>query len=172
MVVVRIAVCPVITMVYRFIHNVSLFTNDSRLLNDMLNMMIFFSFPVLLGVTTCHLVLILALLVLEVAFIFTRSDMSFIQVEVLKLIVTMVLLVMLVGGLTIKFPLLVSAFVLQVLLVITVDITIVSMLCNYRRWMLMDDMVDRLVEVMDSFFRHLVNRSQVALIIIPVSIRV
>ena len=171
MVVVRIAVCPVITMVYRFIHNVSLFTNDGRLINDMLNV-IFFSFPVLLGVTTCHLVLILALLVLEVAFIFTRSDMSFIQVEVLKLIVTMVLLVMLVGGLTIKFPLLVSAFVLQVLLVITVDITIVSMLCNYRRWMLMDDMVDRLVEVMDSFFRHLVNRSQVALIIIPVSIRV
>ena len=171
MVVVRIAVCPVITMVYGFVHNVSLFTNDGRLINDMLNV-IFFSFPVLLGVTTCHLVLILALLVLEVAFIFTRSDMSFIQVEVLKLIVTMVLLVMLVGGLTIKFPLLVSAFVLQVLLVITVDITIVSMLCNYRRWMLMDDMVDRLVEVMDSFFRHLVNRSQVALIIIPVSIRV
>ena len=171
MVVVRIAVCPVITMVYGFVHNVSLFTNDGRLINDMLNV-IFFSFPVLLGVTTCHLVLILALLVLEVAFIFTRSDMSFIQVEVLKLIVTMVLLVMLVGGLTIKFPLLVSAFVLQVLLVITVDITIVSMLCNYRRWMLMDDMVDRLVEVMDSFFRRLVNRSQVALIIIPVSIRV
>ena len=112
MIVVRIAVCPVITMVYRFIHNVSLFVNDSRLINDMLNMMIFFSFPVLLGVTTCHLVLILALLVLEVALIFMRSDMSFIQVEMLKLIVTVVLLVMFVGGLTIEFPLLVSAFVL------------------------------------------------------------
>ena len=40
-------------------------------------------------------------------------------------------------------------------------ITIVSMLmmyfCNYWRWMLMDDMVDRLAEVMNSFFRHLVN---------------
>ena len=112
MVVVRIAVCPVITMVYRFVYNVSLFVNDSRLINDMLNMMIFFSFPVLLGVTTCHLVLILALLVLEVALIFTRCDMSFIQVKVLKLIVTVVLLVMFVGGLTIKFPLLVSTFVL------------------------------------------------------------
>ena len=48
------------------------------------------------------------------------------------------------------------------------SITIVSMLmmylCNYWRWTLMDDMVDRLV--------HLVNRSQVALVIIPVSIRV
>ena len=112
MVVVRIAVCPVITMVYRFVYNVSLFVNDSGLINDMLNMMIFFSFPVLLGVTTCHLVLILALLVLEVALIFMRCDMSFIQVEVLKLIVTVVLLVVFVGGLTIKFPLLVSTFVL------------------------------------------------------------
>ena len=93
MVVVRIAVCPVITMVYRFVHNVSLFVNDSRLINDMLNMMIFFSFPVLLGVTTCHLVLILALLVLEVALIFMRCDMSFIQVEMLNLIVTVALLV-------------------------------------------------------------------------------
>ena len=112
MVVVRIAVCPVITMVYGFVYNVSLFVNDSRLINDMLNMMIFFSFPVLLGVTTCHLMLILALLVLEVALIFTRCDMSFIQVEMLNLIVTVVLLVMFVGGLTIEFPLLVSALVL------------------------------------------------------------
>ena len=57
---------------------------------------------------------------------------------------------------------------LQVLLVITVDITIISMImvnfCNYWCWTLMDDMVDRLV--------YLVNRSQVALVIIPVSIRV
>ena len=41
------------------------------------------------------------------------------------------------------------------------SITIVSMLmmyfCNYWCWTFMDDMVDRLAEVMNSFFRHLVN---------------
>ena len=77
MVVVRIAVCPIVLMVYGFIHNVSLFVNNGRLLNNMLNM-ILSSFMVLLGVSTCHLVLILALLVLEVAFIFVRCDMSLI----------------------------------------------------------------------------------------------
>ena len=94
----------------------------------------------------------------------------------LELIVTVVLFVMFVGGLTIEFPLLVSAFVLQVLFIITMNITIVSVLMvnfrNYWRWMLMDDMMDRLADVMESLFRHLMNSSQVALIIIPVSIRV
>ena len=161
MVVVRIAVCPVITMVYRFVHNVSLFTNNGRLLNDMLNMMIFFSFPVLLGVTTCHLMLILALLVFEVAFIFTRRDMSFIQVEVRIFIVAVVLFVMLLGGLTIKFPLLVGTFVLQILILIALVSIIVSRfmmdfmmdLRYYWCWRLMNYMVDRLVDVMDSFLR-------------------
>ena len=175
MVVVRIAVCPIVLMVYGFIHNVSLFVNNGRLLNNMLNM-ILSSFLVLLGMTTCHLVLILALLVLEVAFIFVRCDMSLIQVKMFELIVTVVLFVMFVGGLTIEFPLLVSAFVLQVLFIITMDITIVSVLMvNFRNnwsWMLMDDMVDCLADVMESLFRHLMNCSQVALIIIPVSIRV
>ena len=64
---------------------------------------------------------------------------------------------------------------LQVLFVITMDITIVSVLMvNFRNYwcgMLMDDMVDCLV-MMESLFRHLMNSSQVALIIIPVSIRV
>ena len=50
---------------------------------------------------------------------------------------------------------------LQVILVITVDITIVSMImvnfCNYWCWTLMDDMVDRLADVMYSLFRNLVN---------------
>ena len=50
---------------------------------------------------------------------------------------------------------------LQVILVITVDITIVSMImvnfCNYWCWTLMDDMVDRLADVMNSLFRNLVN---------------
>ena len=94
----------------------------------------------------------------------------------LELIVTVVLFVMFVGGLTIEFPLLVSAFVLQVLFIITMNITIVSVLMmNFRNYwcgMLIDNMMDRLVDVMESLFRHLMNSSQVALIIIPVSIRV
>ena len=77
MVVVRIPVCPVVFMVYGLIYNVSLFVNNGRLLNNMLDM-ILSSFLVLLGMTTCHLVLILALLVLEVGFIITRCDMSLI----------------------------------------------------------------------------------------------
>ena len=130
--------------------------HNSRLVNFMFKM-ILSSFLVLLGLATSHLVFILALFVLEIAFIFTRSDMSCIKIKVLKLIVAVVLFMMFVGGLAIEFPLLISAFVLQVLLVITVDITIVSMLCNYRYWMLMDDMVDRLADVMNSLFRNLVN---------------
>ena len=53
--------------------------HNSRLVNDMLNMVLS-SFLVLLGVASSHLVFILALLVLEVAFIFTRSDMSCVQI--------------------------------------------------------------------------------------------
>ena len=134
--------------------------HDGGLVNDMLNMVLS-SFLVLLGVTSSHLVFILALFVLEIAFIFTRSDMSCIKIKVLKLIVTVVLFMMFVGGLAIEFPLLISAFVFQVLLVITVEITIVSMImmdfCNYWYWTLMDDMVDRLADVMNSLFRNLVN---------------
>ena len=134
--------------------------HNSRLVNDMLNM-ILSSFLVLLGLATSHLVFILALFVLEIAFIFTRSDMSCIKIKVLKLIVTVVLFMMFVGGLAIEFPLLISAFVLQILLVITVEITIVSMITvnfsNYWCWTLMDDMVDRLADVMNSLFRNLVN---------------
>ena len=134
--------------------------HNSRLVNDMLKM-ILSSFLVLLGLATSHLVFILALFVLEIAFIFTRSDMSCIKIKVLKLIVTVVLFMMFVGGLAIEFPLLISTFVLQVLLVITVEITIVSMImvnfCNYWCWTLMDDMVDRLADVMNSLFRNLLN---------------
>ena len=160
MVVMRISVRPVFPMVRGFVHNVSLFMHNSRLVNDMLKM-ILSSFLVLLGLATSHLVFILALFVLEIAFIFTRSDMSCIKIKVLKLIVTVVLFMMFVGGLAIEFPLLISTFVLQVLLVITVEITIVSMImvnfCNYWCWTLMDDMVDRLADVMNSLFRNLVN---------------
>ena len=134
--------------------------HNSRLVNFMFKM-ILSSFLVLLGLATSHLVFILALFVLEIAFIFTRSDMSCIKIKVLKLIVTVVLFMMFVGGLAIEFPLLISAFVFQVLLVITVEITIVSMImmdfCNYWYWTLMDDMVDRLADVMNSLFRNLVN---------------
>ena len=134
--------------------------HNSRLVNFMFKM-ILSSFLVLLGLATSHLVFILALFVLEIAFIFTRSDMSCIKIKVLKLIVAVVLFMMFVGGLAIEFPLLISAFVLQILLVITVEITIVSMImmdfCNYWCWTLMDDMVDRLADVMNSLFRNLVN---------------
>ena len=134
--------------------------HNSRLVNFMFKM-ILSSFLVLLGLATSHLVFILALFVLEIAFIFTRSDMSCIKIKVLKLIVAVVLFMMFVGGLAIEFPLLISAFVFQVLLVITVEITIVSMImmdfCKYWCWTLMYDMVDRLADVMNSLFRNLLN---------------
>ena len=156
MIVVRIPVRPVFAMVYWFVYNVGFFMHDSWLFS-MLNV-ILSSFIVLLCLATGHLVLILALLVLKIALIFARCDMSYIQVEVLKFIVTVVLLVMFFGGLAIRFPLLVSAFVLQVLLIFAAITTIISMIMVYFRnyWCrtLMDDMVDGLADV-----RNLVNRS-------------
>ena len=160
MVVVRIPVRPVVLMRLGLVHNVGFFVNNGRLINKVLKV-IFFSFSLLLGVATGHLVLILALLVFEVAFIFTRRDMSFIQVEVRIFIVAMVLFVMLLGGLTIKFPLLVGTFVLLILILIALVSIIVSrfmmdFMMDFRYywcWRLMNYMVDRLVDVMDSFLR-------------------
>ena len=75
----------------------------------------------------------------------------------LIIIVTMVLFVMFVSGL----PLLVGALMLQILIVIAMVNIVVSMfmvnLCNYWLFMLTDDFVDRLADVMNFLFRHTVN---------------
>ena len=76
MIVVRIPVRPVFAFVYWFVYNVGFFMHDSWHFS-MLNM-ILSSFIVLLCLATGHLVLILALLVLEIALIFARCDMSYI----------------------------------------------------------------------------------------------
>ena len=79
----------------------------------------------------------------------------------LIIIVTMVLFVMFVSGLTIELPLLVGALMLQILIVIAMVNIVVSMfmvnLCNYWLFMLTDDFVDRLADVMNFLFRHTVN---------------
>lgn len=79
----------------------------------------------------------------------------------LIIIVTMVLFVMFVSGLTIELPLLVGALMLQILIVIAMVNIVVSTfmvnLCNYWFFMLTDDFVDRLADVMNFLFRHTVN---------------
>ena len=127
---------------------------------------IFLILVVLLGVAAGHLVLILALLVLEVALVFVRCELTvaYVQVKVLIIIVmvmfVMPVLFLSVGGLTVGFPELVGAFVLQILLVIAVMVIIivsalmvVHNLLNYGLFMLTDDLVDRLADVVHLLFR-------------------
>jgi hypothetical protein len=138
-------------------------------------MVVFLMLVVLLGVAVDHLVLILALLVLEVALVFVRGEftVAYVQVEVLIIIVTvmfvMPVLFLSVGGLTIGFPELVGAFVLQILLVMVAVMVIVMVavmviiivstfvvvhnLLDHGLFMLTDDLVDRLADVVDLLFR-------------------